>query len=139
MNELISKKEHEAAIMYVRDMNKDELMRFSAGLIQLLLRKEIGADFDQEIVIKETYRPKRQKGYTRAFLTVGKLDGLKKGSLLDFMKEKTGLDKDCFTHIEVLNQYTFVDVKSEVFDSFKRKVHNQKFKGKTVRVEKAKK
>lgn len=135
---LIEEKKHEEYIKYVRDMNKGDLIKFASGLLKYSMEKEIGSDFKQNLVVKERKNKTRKSGTTRVFLTIGKIDKLKKGTLLDFLKEKTGINKDTFQNIDILNKFTFMDVTSKNLDAVMKKVHNQKLNNRVIRVEIAK-
>ncbi len=139
VNTLLDNKDYEECLPYVRDMNKEDSIRFSASLLKMMLSKEIGSDFNKEIVVKERYdrRDIVNKNATRLFLTVGTIDGIKKGSLLDFLKETTHIDKACFNNIEVLSKFTFMDVDNKMVDEVIKKLSNKKFRDRTIRVEKA--
>ena len=133
----VGNKEHEEYIQYVRDMNKDELIKFSAALFKALFDKEVGSDLNKDLTVASP-RVQTSKNYTRVFLTIGKMDNLKKGSLLDFLKETTGIDKALFINIEILTKFTFMDVHTSVVDEFMKKVNNTKLYERVIRVEKAK-
>ena len=135
----IQEKKYEDCIQYVRDMNKDELMKFSASILKCMLNNSIGSDFDKEIHIKRDRRDMVDKNSTRVFLTIGSMDGLKVGSLLDFLKETTKIRKENFKNIQVLQKYTFMDVDNKVVDELIKKLYNKKFKNRIIRVEKSKK
>ena len=127
------------AIEYVRDLNKGDTMTLAASLLKMAVDREIGSNLQQTVKISEDTNTKRPRdGKTRVFITIGKKDNLKKGSLLDFIKEETSIDKDCFKNIEVLSTFTFIDVDDSVVDNFMKKIHNKKFNGRTIRIEKAK-
>lgn len=127
----------ESCMPYVRDMNKDELLKLAASLLKITVEKEIGADFDKDIKIREDRRNTVNQNATRVFLTIGTMDNLKKGSLLDFIKEETDIPKENFNNIEVLTKFTFVDVDNKVVDTFLKKIINTKFNGRDVRAEKS--
>ncbi len=136
--ECIENKRYEDCIKYVRDMNKDDLMKFSAALLKVTFDNEIGSDFNKELIVKEPQKSFTNPNATRVFLTIGKLDNLKKGTLLDFLKETTKIDKDCFKNIEILNKFTFMDVDNEQVDKLIKLLYNKKLNNRTIRVEKAK-
>ena len=139
INEIIKNKEYENYIPYVRDMNKDELMKFSASILKCWIDKNIGSDFNKEIVIKKDRRDMVSKDNTRVFLTIGSMDGLKMGSLLDYLKETTKIRKENFTNIQILQKYTFIDVNNKYVDELIKKLYNKKFKNRIIRIEKSKK
>ncbi|MDD3341881.1 MAG: DEAD/DEAH box helicase [Bacilli bacterium] len=131
--------DYEDCMTYVRDMNKEQLMHFAASLLKVTVDKEVGSDFNKQIKIREDRRDMVGKNATRVFLTIGKMDGLKKGSLLDFLKEQTQIRKENFQNIEVLEKFTFVDVDNKVVESFLKKIKNKKYKNRAVRAEKSNK
>lgn len=133
----VENKEHEEYIQYVRDMNKDELMKFSAGLLRTAFAKELGSDLSKDLNIAAPHQS-ISKTSTRVFLTIGRMDNLKKGSLLDFIKDETGLDKALFNNIEILTKFTFMDVDNSIVDEFIKKIYNTKLYDRVIRAEKAK-
>lgn len=138
MKEAENCNDYQNCINYVCNMNKDQLIKFSAALLKITVEKEIGADFEKEIKIKKDRRDIVNSDSTRLFLTIGKLDNLKKGSLLDFIKDKTKIRKENFNNIEILNKFTFIDVDNKVVKEFMSKIKNTRFNNRTVRVEEAK-
>ncbi len=137
INEAIDNKENTEYIKYVRDMNKDDLMKFSSALLKVMFEKELGSDFNKDLQFVEKIS-RTDSNSTRVFLTIGKMDNLKRGTLLDFLKEVTQVDKDNFTNIEILTKFTFMDVGNEVVDEVIKKVNNKRLNNRVVRAEKAK-
>jgi ATP-dependent RNA helicase DeaD len=137
VNEAINNKEYEPYIQYVRDMNKEDLVKFSAAALKVIFSKEMGSNLNKDITVKQEYRKTDDKNSTRVFLTIGKMDNLKKGSLLDFLKDETGINTDMFTNIEILTKFTFMNVDNSVVDDFIKKVYNKKLYDRVIRVEKA--
>jgi ATP-dependent RNA helicase DeaD len=135
----IKDKKYEEAIEYVRSFNKDELMKVAASLLKISVDEKIGSDLNRELIIKENNGKRNvDPNHTRVFLTIGKLDKLKKGTLLDFMKKETGINKDCFHNIEILTKFTFLDVDSKEVQKFMKKIHNKKLNDRVIRAEIAK-
>lgn len=127
-----------SALEYVRDLNKGDLMNLAATLLKMTVEKQIGSNLNKDVEYKEEVRHVKQ-GRTRVFVTAGKKDGLKKGSLLDFIKKETNMKKDYFNNIEVLSTFTFIDVDDSAVDEFIKKINCKKFGSRIIRVEKAKK
>lgn len=138
INDTVERKEHKEYIKYVRDMNKDDLMKFSAGLLKVMFEKELGSDFNKDLQAVARIN-KTSSNSTRLFLTIGKMDNLKRGTLLDFLKKETKVDKDNFTNIEILTKFTFLDVSNEVVDEVIQKIYNKKLNNRIIRAERAKK
>lgn len=129
-NELVNE------IELVRDLNKGDLIKLSAALIKLNLKSDMGSDFSKDVSVKERTR-QSSEDTTRLFLTIGKMDNLKAGTLIDFLKKETGIDKDHFKNIDILTKFTFLDVTNEFVKEFMAKVKNKKLNGRVIRVEKA--
>ena len=134
----IQEKDYMDDFKYIRSYNKDELMKIAASLLKISVDEKIGSDFNKDLTIKDKGIRKVNSNHTRVFLTIGKLDNLKKGTLLDFMKKETSIDKDCFHNIEILTKFTFLDVDSKVVDKFMKKMNNKKLNNRIIRVEIAK-
>lgn len=139
IEEVIESDKYKDALEYVRDFNKDQLIKYASSLLHLLLEQEIGSNFAKELHIKEDARSRKIPGFTRVFLTIGKLDHLKRGTLLDFLKEKTDIPKEHFQNIDIVSKFTFMDVKNESLDKCINRLYNQKLNDRVIRIEKAKK
>lgn len=140
IQDIVENKEQEAFLPYVRDMNKDELIKFSAALLKITVDQEIGSDFKKDIsapIMNERKRSSSSAG--RVFLTIGSMDGITKNSLLDFLSKVTNLGRNCFQKIEILPKFTFLNIDSKVVDKAINKIHNQKFNNRIIHIEKAKK
>ena len=129
--------DNKEALEYVRDLNKSDLITLSSSLLKLILDQELGSDLEKEIEVKEENK-KIAKNTTRYFITIGKKDNVKKGSLLDFLKKESNINKDCFKNIEVLSTFTFIDVDKKVAKDFIKNIKNKKFNNRIIRIEEAK-
>lgn len=127
--------DYDSALEYVRDLNKGDLMNLAASLLKMTVEKQIGSNFSKSVDMKEERTRTTTSGFTRLFLTIGTMDNLKKGSLLDFLKLETGIDKDCFRNIEVLSTFTFIDVEDKAVTDLQMKLRNKKFNGRDIRTE----
>ncbi len=127
----------EEAFNYVRDLNKGDLINLAAALLMYNVKSSIKADMDKNLTIDRNKNSVKSinKNKTRLFLTIGKKDRLKTGSLLDFIKLETKMDKAYFHNIEVLEKFTFVDVDSKYVDEFMKKIRGKAFNGRPIRVE----
>ncbi|HHW69168.1 MAG TPA: DEAD/DEAH box helicase [Tenericutes bacterium] len=140
VNQIIDNKENEECIKYVRDLNKTDLIKLASGLMKLVFEKEIGSNINKEFDFTvESKKKHSDESSTRVFLTIGKMDKLKKGTLLDFLKDITKLNKDNFKNIEILTKFTFMDIKNDVVDEAISKIYNKKLNNRVIRIEKAKK
>lgn len=136
--EMITNNDHEEAISYIRDFNKADLFNLTAALLKMSVNNEIGSDLTKQISVSEVNKKLSPKGTTRVFLTIGKMDNIKKGSLLDFLKDATKIDKDHFKNIEILTKFTFIDIDDEKVDEAMQKIQNKKMNNRVIRIEIAK-
>ncbi len=134
-NELVSVADLSEATAYVRDLNKGDLINFAAALLKYSVDKEIKCDASADLSVKSRNIKNTEAGQTRVFINVGKMDGLKMGSLLDLIKETTKIDKDHFNNIEVLQTFTFIDVTDAYVNEFIDAFSGTDIKGRKVRIE----
>ena len=133
---MIDENKQEKALKYVRDLNKGDLINLSAALLKTMVDKELGSNIYKKLEVKERTSNKNvDKNKTRVFINIGKKDNLKKGSLLDFAKKETGVDKDDLTNIEILSTFTFIDIKDKSVKEFMKKIKGKTFGGRQIRVE----
>lgn len=138
IDEAMKEENIDKATEYVRDLNKGDLITLSASLLKMTVAKQIGSNLNKEIKIEERLPKKVDNNSTRVFITIGKKDNLKKGSLLDFIKDELKMRKDDFNNIEVLSTFTFIDVNNNVVDKFMNVIKGKKFNNRIIRIEKAK-
>lgn len=134
-NELVKDADLTESLEYVRDLNKADLLQFTAALLKYSVEKEIKHNKDENLEVKTRKVYETENGQTRVFLNVGKMDDLKMGSLLDLIKETTEIDKDHFNNIEVLQTFTFIDVTNEFVNEFIDKFSGTMIKNRKVRIE----
>ena len=137
-NEIIQNKQHEECIKYVRDMNKEDLIKFSAALLKNSIDNSMGSDLTKDITVKDYPVRNKNKNTTRVFLTIGKMDKLKKGTLLDFLKKNTGINKEYFSNIDIVSKFTFMDIDNKYVKEAMKKIHNTKLNNRIIRIEIAK-
>ncbi|MEG1495669.1 MAG: DEAD/DEAH box helicase [Bacilli bacterium] len=137
----VTKEEMEQFIPYVRDMPKDELIRFSASLLKLLLDKEIGSDFKKDITVSARnvhHSDTDDKNTTRVFLTLGKMDNITKKDLVEFLQEYSKVGRQHFQGIEMLPKFTFLNIDNDVVNEVIKKVDRKKLNNRVIHIDKAK-
>jgi len=125
---------------------KKQLENIVVNLTQKSMMTKLGANFNKtlEPVSSRSRNPKQLnnrelKDSVRVFLTIGKLDKISKGELLTYMEDKAKLSKGSLTGMEVLDKFTFVNVKNDDFDKLFKGVNNTKCNNRIIRIEKANK
>ena len=131
------------ASTYLKDLSQEELFKIAASLLQMSVSAEIGSNFDKDLSVLATVEKRRDFSVsngstTRVFLTIGKMDNLKRGTLLDFLKGETGIRKEAFKNIEILTKFTFMDIDNDAVEQAMKKIHNKKLNNRVIRIEKAK-
>ncbi len=124
------------ALSYVRDLNKGDLITLAATLLKKSVSSTLGSNLDVDVTVKDTNSVRKvDPTKTRLFITIGKMDNLKQGSLIDFLKAETNIDKDHYKNIEILSTYTFIDIPNKEVTKFIDGLEGATFNGRSVRVE----
>lgn len=78
---------------------------------------------------------KAEKGYTRLFFSVGKLDGLVPVALIEHVNKNTPGLKVPIGRIDLMNKFSFFEVKSEFADDVVNMVKGTRFRGNKVDIQ----
>lgn len=87
---------------------------------------------------KHTAGPARERGMTRLFITAGRKDKVQPAEILRTIAEEAGIPGRSIGKIDIMDNFTFVEVSSEVAEKVIVAMDNAMIKGKRVAVEKAK-
>lgn len=137
IKEVLENKENEPYIKFVRDLNKEDLIRYGSALFKLVFDKEIGSNLNKDITAA-VEKKQFSKNTTRVFMTVGRMDNMSRSDLATFITRETKIDSKFINNVEVLTKFTFVSVDNSVLDQFMEKMNNKKFNGRTIKLEIAK-
>jgi len=88
-----------------RDRNKGE----KSGYEERVRSRERDKDKDKDKKTRNT----SQKGFSKFFINIGKMDGATKPELLDFIAEETGIDKKDVGDISVEKTGSYFEVKND--------------------------
>jgi len=80
----------------------------------------------------------REKGMTRLFLTVGRKDNIQTSEILRKIAEEAGIPGKRVGKIDIMDNFTFVEVPSDIVEKVISAMNNAVIKGKKVAVQKAK-
>ena len=75
---------------------------------------------------------------SRLFLSIGHLDKIKPKSLVDFLTDNSNADRNSIGNIDILDKFTFIDVKSDAVDSILNNCSGKSLEGRRVNIEIAK-
>ena len=80
----------------------------------------------------------REKGMTRLFLTIGRKDRIQTAEILRTIAEEAGIPGKRVGKIDIMDNFTFVEVPSDIAERVIMALDNAVVKGRKVSVEKAK-
>ena len=80
----------------------------------------------------------REQGMTRLFMTVGRKDKIQTNEILRTIAEETGIPGKRVGKIDIMDNFTFVEVPSDIVEKVITAMNNAVIKGKKVAVAKAK-
>ena len=84
------------------------------------------------------YRDDEDQGMTRLFINVGKKDKVKPNDIVGAVAGESGIPGKVIGHIDIFDEFTFVDVPKEYSKDIITHMKNKKIKGKKINVERAK-
>lgn len=129
----LDSKDYLASSSYLKNFNKEELFKISSALLKMAVDNSINADLEKDLVVKENNNKKKANN-NRIFITLGKKDGITKKKLLDFVSKNTNLKKDSIKNIEVLENFSFMNIESGV-NKVISKLNKKRYNNKRVSVE----
>ncbi len=132
---LVEKNDLDKEIEYVRDLNKGDLIKFSAALLKFNINQQIGAELHKELVIKERSVREVNSNKDRVFINIGRKDGLRKNKLIEFIEEATEISEENLSNIEILETFSFVDVNKEYTEKLISNMIGEKYNTRNVNAE----
>jgi len=84
------------------------------------------------------YRDGDEFGMTRLFINVGKKDKVKPNDIVGAVAGESGIPGKSIGHIDIFDEFTFVDVPKEFSKDIIMSLKNKKIKGKKINIERAK-
>lgn len=109
----------------------------ASGLVKLSLKDSL-CNLKDLVLKEETNKSKRMEtspDKTRLFLTVGKLDNLKRNDLNDYLVENAGIDRSDIHNTEVLDKFSFVTLSNEAAKTVMTKLNNTKLGERRLSIE----
>ncbi len=113
------------------------MTQVAAALIKMKLGKTL---VKKEIEVEEMFDDdsdsrSRRGNEVRLFITLGKMDGMRRNELKDYLISESGIKKTNILNVETLDKFSFVKVTSDVADKVIKKLDNTKLNGRKVSVE----
>ena len=99
-------------------------------------------DFESEFIPSydkpRGYREEYETGMTRLFITVGKKEKVKPNDIVGAVAGETGIPGRLIGHIDIFEEFTFMDVPKEYAKEIISGMKNKKIRGKKINIERAK-
>ncbi len=102
------------------------LVDVAAALMHMVYTNETGYDY-KDI--------DSSSSFVRLFMTVGRMDDLTPKILLQFFNTKANVNREDVGDIDILNKFTFVDVREKVAGEIIEKCRGKRLSGRNVKVE----
>jgi ATP-dependent RNA helicase DeaD len=101
-------------------------------------------DMEIEAMEKQKFQPRKRDHETdenmaRLFITIGKKDKVKPNDIVGAVAGETGIPGRVIGHIDIYEEFTFVDVPKDYVKEIITGMKNKKIKGKKINIERAKK
>jgi ATP-dependent RNA helicase DeaD len=84
------------------------------------------------------YQEDDERGMTRLFINIGKKEKVKPNDIVGALAGETGIPGRAIGHIDIFEEFTFVDVPREYTKDIIIGMKNKKIKGKKINIERAK-
>jgi ATP-dependent RNA helicase DeaD len=93
---------------------------------------------NREVGELEQLRPRKEKGMTRLFMTLGRKDRVQTAEILKAIASETGISGRQIGKIDIMDNFTFFEVPSEIVEKVLTVMNKAVIRGRKVAVEKAK-
>lgn len=126
---------------YVNNLNEDQIKNLLEQLLERQLLDNLGSSFDVDITVKgknERKYSRNDKDSVRVFMTIGKIDKIKKRELLSFIEKKASIPQNTCTNVEIMTKFTFMNINNKYYQKVIDTCNNMKYKNRTIKIEKAK-
>ena len=104
-----------------------------------LLKMMIGDSLDRKDDVEETHFDidNDESRMVRLFINIGKKDKIKPANILGAIAGESGMPGKLVGAIDMLDNYTFVEVPAKHAEKVLKAMDNAKIKGRTISIEKA--
>lgn len=110
-------------------------MDMAAALLKMVIGDSLDRDDDVEEVHFDMYEDDNRMA--RLFINVGKKDKIKPANILGAIAGESGMPGKLVGAIDMLDNYTFVEVPAKHADKVLKAMSNAKIKGRSINIEKA--
>ena len=121
--------------MVENHVNEEDYTSMAAALLKMMIGDSLDKKDDVEEVHFEMYE--NDDRMVRLFINVGKKDKIKPANILGAIAGESGMPGKLVGSIDMLDNYTFVEVPAKHADRVLKAMNNVKIKGRSISVEKA--
>lgn len=107
----------------------------AAFLKQLIETDSRFKDAGLDLSVAKTKNKETQKGYTRLFINLGRMDHLNKADLVDLVTEKRIVTSDKIMGIDIMNTYSFFEVPNTKVNDLLKMLNSRVYNGRNIDVE----
>jgi ATP-dependent RNA helicase DeaD len=127
--ETLEKGEYKRFVPLAAELDEDySLVDVAAALMYIIYQRKVSFDYVENSIGSDT-------GFTRMFLSIGRKDKVNSRLLLRFLKEAANIDRKHIGDIDVLDKFTFIDLRDTKVKSLIKGCSIKRLNGKKVRVE----
>ncbi len=133
VRETLEKDEYKRFIPLAAELDEEfNLVDVTAALMNIVYSKEVSFDYTENSIGEKT-------DFVRLFLTVGRMDKLNPKELLQFFSETANTNKTDVGDIDILDKFTFVDVRHDAAQKIIEKCTDKRLCRRKVKIEISKK
>ncbi len=126
--ETLESQEYTRFVPIVTELDEEyNLVDVGAALMHMIYDKEISHNYNENISTTPSN--------LRLFLSIGHLDKVKPKALVEFLTDYSDVDKNAIGDIDILDKFTFIDVRADAADTLIKKCSGRKLNGRKVNIE----
>ena len=107
----------------------------AAFLKQLIETDSRFKDAGLDLSVEKSKGKETQKGYTRLFINLGRMDHINKADLVDIVTEKRIVTSDKIMGIDIMNTYSFFEVPNTKVNELLKMLNSRVYNGRQIDVE----
>jgi ATP-dependent RNA helicase DeaD len=129
IKETLEQDDHKRFIPLATELDEEfNLVEVAAALMDMLYSKELSYDYTENAIGSSSE-------YKRLFLNAGRMDKLNPKMLLEFFNENAKVNREDVGDIDILEKFSFVNVKEAAAEAIIRYCSGKKFNGRRLNFE----
>ncbi|MBE3101704.1 MAG: DEAD/DEAH box helicase [Firmicutes bacterium] len=129
VKETLEKEDYKRFVPLATELDEEyNLVDVAAALMHTVYQMKVSYDYVENNIGTST-------GFTRMFISVGRIDKVNPKSLLHFLNDIVDIDKEYLGEIDIYDKFSFIDVRDVKVKSLIKGCSGKKLNGRKVRVE----